>query len=516
MNCRNVWNRDFLAQHLPRTWLLGEYKKKREEMLLLQELALLPATQPHAERLLTIKRLNKILEDIGNETVGHIKRRAHRELNIAMPEYKAINKEYNAKIAAKRLELAERIELARKNHDFKEYILIRKELGKHANTLLPLRQQRLAAKKKMQIAQDMLRRALKWEINPLVGTIKQVEQKRLAKEALVRVAVEMGADGRGELIPEKSIERRQFIRKCPANGCEGFLSTAWKCGVCEIWVCPECREIKGNSRDTIHNCDADILKTIKAMAEDTKACPSCSALITRISGCPQMWCTECHTTFDWNTLRIDSSGNVHNPHYFEWQRRMGNNGQRIVGAACGGIPNVQLLWSHCTVNLPSVQPYSLEYACRIAVEIQRMILRRRPMALDNEDLRIKLLMGDIDRSNLAKEIQKRDKAGMKLNDVRMIAETFVAGIIDLGNMFLETKNVIEANKLLTAAEELRNHCNSAFETTARSYNNVTPRITEKWLLIDMGYEKDSKKKMAEIDEAGGIYTWRRQKRQNKT
>ena len=28
-------------------------------------------------------------------------------------------------------------------------------------------------------------------------------------------------------------ERKAFIKRCPADDCRGFLSSQWKCGLCE-------------------------------------------------------------------------------------------------------------------------------------------------------------------------------------------------------------------------------------------------------------------------------------------
>ena len=74
------------------------------------------------------------------------------------------------------------------------------------------------------------------------------------------------------------------------------------------------------------------------MRNDTKPCPKCSALIYKISGCDQMFCTQCAVAFSWNTGRI-VTGVIHNPHYYEWQRQNRTENLRQPGEhACGGLP----------------------------------------------------------------------------------------------------------------------------------------------------------------------------------
>jgi hypothetical protein len=79
--------------------------------------------------------------------------------------------------------------------------------------------------------------------------------------------------------------KAQFVRQCPANGCRGFLSTQWKCGICEQWSCPECHELKGMNRDSEHKCDPNSVETAKLLAKDSKPCPKCQSMIFKIEGC---------------------------------------------------------------------------------------------------------------------------------------------------------------------------------------------------------------------------------------
>ncbi len=78
-------------------------------------------------------------------------------------------------------------------------------------------------------------------------------------------------------------ERRAFVRACPADGCRGFLSTAWKCGVCSVHVCARCHDIKRDG----HECNPDDVATAALLAKDTRPCPKCAAMIHKLEGCDQ-------------------------------------------------------------------------------------------------------------------------------------------------------------------------------------------------------------------------------------
>ena len=129
-----------------------------------------------------------------------------------------------------------------------------------------------------------------------------------------------------------------FIRPCPntASNCRGFLSTQWKCNLCNMWACKDCHEIKGTTQDAPHECNPDNLASAKLIDAETRPCPKCGARVFKISGCNQMFCTACNDcAFDWVTGRIETI--IHNPHYFEFQRqRNGGQAPRVLGdILCG-------------------------------------------------------------------------------------------------------------------------------------------------------------------------------------
>jgi hypothetical protein len=135
--------------------------------------------------------------------------------------------------------------------------------------------------------------------------------------------------------------KAEFFMACPGNDCRGRLSTAYKCGLCEHWFCPDCHSDKGHERQAPHECNKDDKDTVTLLKQNTKPCPKCHEGIFKVSGCDQMWCTRCHTCFSWNTNKI-LNGTIHNPHYYAYQRQMsGGEAPRVAGdVPCGGIPEL--------------------------------------------------------------------------------------------------------------------------------------------------------------------------------
>ena len=150
-----------------------------------------------------------------------------------------------------------------------------------------------------------------------------------------RIRVGPAADA---ALPAVHREHAAFVRPCPNTeaNCRGFLSTQWKCNLCDMWTCKDCHEMKGPAQDTPHECNPDNLASAKLIDADTRGCPKCGARVYKISGCNQMFCTACNDcAFDWVTGRVETV--IHNPHYYEFQRQL-NGGQapRVMGdILCG-------------------------------------------------------------------------------------------------------------------------------------------------------------------------------------
>lgn len=115
------------------------------------------------------------------------------------------------------------------------------------------------------------------------------------------------------------VEKKQFIKKCGHGDCKGYVNHRGSCGLCKTIICMNCHEIK----QLDHSCLQENVDSVAQIKKDSKTCPKCHVLIYKIDGCRQMWCTQCHTAFDWKTGTI-LHNKIHNPHYYEWQKNNSN------------------------------------------------------------------------------------------------------------------------------------------------------------------------------------------------
>lgn len=113
------------------------------------------------------------------------------------------------------------------------------------------------------------------------------------------------------------------------------------CSACMQSYCKHCGEmiktithndteasVDDQDIDEDHVCNAESVSSFKTIIKNTKACPKCGVRIQKSEGCSQMFCTHCHTGFDWNTGEIIKH-NFHNPHRIEWINKLRSEGQVI-------------------------------------------------------------------------------------------------------------------------------------------------------------------------------------------
>lgn len=382
MNCRHVWEREFLDSVFTKKFVNTTLKQHRENILLEREKCLMPATQPSVERTLLVRRAEKELK---------------------------------------------------KQEDALEQL--RGEVWRQRDMIYQLRHSRAT-----------------------------------------------NADA-----PVK------FCRKCPVENCKGFLSTQWKCQICENKICKDCNCIKGEE----HECDPNDVETVKMLEKDTKPCPSCGEMIFKISGCSQMWCTSCHTAFNWNTGRVEK-GVIHNPHFIEFQRnnRDGAQLRNPADIPCGGRPSVsEIMEGFDRLGYdPAVRPQQAGYrrhiyqgrdedetlfivATRLCGHIQMITLMFDYPEVhppDNEHLRIRYMLNELGEEDFKRQIQKNEKTYKKKSEIRDVVAMFLNATDDLLRQFcVDPVQLQEIKKTLL---NLRVYTNNSLNKIGKRYGCMVPQI----------------------------------------
>ena len=324
-----------------------------------------------------------------------------------------------------------------------------------------------------------------------------------------------------------------FIKKCCVDDCKGFLSSQWKCGLCETYTCKDCHEVIGkrvcNEDGTTelppHTCNEDAVKTAQLLAKECKNCPKCSVPIFKIDGCDQMWCIECKTAFSWRTGEI-ITGHFHNPHYYEWLRQ-NNNGNEIPREPGDNPCHVsiraistylnEVLFNNCT-NLDELpqntkqlieQKKFYQLRCTNVIykykdynivfifsfiedlhrlcnhindininEIDRSCLINDENHLFNYNLssRKSYLKSSTTEENFKKEIQKNEKRRLKLIDRKQIYLTFTNVVNDIFRKLVSKRKMKNVISCLEEIINIINHINGQLVKHTNIYNCKVDKI----------------------------------------
>lgn len=342
-----------------------------------------------------------------------------------------------------------------------------------------------------------------------------------------------------DISPKKTA--REFIHPCPADHCRGFLSTAWKCKVCNLRMCGKCHVII-NQGDTAgggdgiqeHICKQEDIDSVNFVKRDTRPCPSCGIRIHKIQGCDQMWCTRCHHAFSWRTGCI-VTGAIHNPHFFAWQRESVGTVQRQPGdVPCGGWPRLPRRWTSPRQALSALNftkvPDNIECVTKIwrggqwirpsYNEILQMIHRgcvhiheetiadMRDIIThnDNCDLRVAYIRKKIDKTKMQQILGRRylkvcktrdmihifellDTVGMektiainkKINELAPKYESWCNKMATTDSKLVPDLFFQDTRKYIVEMNRLRAYCNNELEKIADIYNQKVPMINSQWI-----------------------------------
>ena len=320
------------------------------------------------------------------------------------------------------------------------------------------------------VEQEIQRRA-----NMRLMTEMQTERMRI-RNRLREIDRAIHALSRQITPPIASDDRRTFIHNCAQPNCRGFLSTAWKCGVCDKYTCSECNAPRGFEREDDHVCNEADRETMRLLRRDSKKCPGCGEFIFKISGCDQMWCTSCHTAFSWRTGQ-KVNGNIHNPHFYEFNRRGGLVQREAGDIPCGGMPTqreiIAALRTHRVMH-PSDADF-LMGLYRLALHIDDVEIPRYNTPdineTTNQDLRIQYILNEISKDIFKAKLQQREKKVEKRREIHQVLQLIVQTSADFFRSALIEKDYNTCIQNMTA---LVDYANTTMEKISRKYSCVVP------------------------------------------
>ena len=298
---------------------------------------------------------------------------------------------------------------------------------------------------------------------------------------------------------KESNQKKTYVLACTKTDCKGMLSIQnvnekghYVCAICDSTTCEKCQM---GIEVADHECDPDVMKTVEYMRTTSKPCPACGIPIHKISGCDQMFCTSCHASFSWTTLRLNT-GAIHNPHHAAWLRENQNRPREVGDIQCGRELDMDIVLDLNARFQKEINKTKLNEKEKLRArddldylfEASRMCIHHTHISINslnnnrhghhtNQILRIDLLMGNISETDFKREIQRRDKSNAKRNELLQVVMTYRDAMLDILAPFTEIrsrKTLAEWLALVAQIKALVGYVDECFVRVADAYNSTNP------------------------------------------
>ena len=305
-------------------------------------------------------------------------------------------------------------------------------------------------------------------------------------------------------------ERKKFIMPCPHTNCKGYLSTQYKCEICKLFTCPDCHEIIGHNKDEPHECLKENIDSVILKKKETKPCPNCGIPIFKISGCDQMWCTECEIPFSWNTGKMLFNVQIHNPHFYQRQQQL-NNGITVRAPGdvlCGGLCSYYQLrnfvlnplsgagWNQTLVyNLTELHRFVNHITNVELYQIRRKLLQIN----DHEELRILYIFNQKGKKEMADKLYRDDILHKKYIELCHIYELLSVVGIELFTKLINAKlkenkkacfeeNISKIKNGILEYDNLITYCNTQLQEISIVFNHTVIQIDKNYHIYNKKFK----------------------------
>ena len=458
--CTGEWSRRHLRDNFTQVFISKELREHQKNILIETQMALMPETQLVVEEMNRRNRINAQIAELQKTRLEkQMMNRAYEKTvmgeythkKAAIADMSSWHTNYYGNLFINQLRSAQKIY----NHD--EARIPDDGLRETINVILQ-EYDKLSDQLKTNAITIETNKAPEWE---------EYIQRRNTEMHELNVKINALVDKRDKV---QAKQRAEFIKKCGDPECRGFLSTRWKCGLCEKMTCVDCHEVKDKDNGMPHVCDPNVVETIKLLKTDTRNCPGCQASITKIDGCDQMWCTQCKTGFSWTTGKIELK--LHNPHYYEWRRQNGGLEREPGDNAQCVTPNVLMNVIHYSAMDEHLKTELIE-KCRQCVH--NSAYNPNPQVPDFEEYRILYLRNLMNVEDFKSNLIRVSKSYAKKQELYTVYELLSTTFTDIIRRFCIN---VQETSILNELDTIITYVNGCFADIAYSYGCTTKHVVD--------------------------------------
>ena len=254
---------------------------------------------------------------------------------------------------------------------------------------------------------------------------------------------------------------------CFNKSCNGMLDPDFKCLDCKKHFCMQCFQIKSEN----HVCKKKDLQTVNEIYKNAKQCPGCNNFISKISGCDEMFCTRCKTAFSWSKGIILIKEQIHNPHYSDYLRNIKETScvqinldligfkikygeiRKLSAFILNNRDDLLLLYNITKRNpIKKILKTLIKFSERLNDELDYW---NRLSKDDNDDIREKFLLGEINEKQFKRILRLRYLRKSKFSDIKFVLLGYRIVLFDI---FLPLWNSdvlkLSSNKILELIDNI--------------------------------------------------------------
>jgi hypothetical protein len=484
-SCHAAWGQEFLTANLTAAFRTKSLKLHREKVLVDRERARLPEAQDEAERYKyacdAIKPIQETLAKLEAEYESHPLKHEREAIGV---QFQANEREFHKHYRewSRRPEISAATEL--RNTAIRENARIHhlRRQNPELHTI-PLVEVPPLPEYSPELKRCVERRGiLSAQMRNIQKQLQPFEKEIETVKSLLRpYKYTINHFGTVRNTEVRTRTERQFIHKCPSTECAGFLNSSWECGLCQTKACKDCHESVIDAVN--HVCNPDTVETVKAIAKEAKPCPKCAALISKINGCDQMWCTQCKTAFSWNTGQIETTI-IHNPHYFQWMRESGQTIPRRDAPGDGCNIENRLYGVFRGISTSSKKPIyrlsQIERDRRHYSENRVRQLQTNLRAYEDDEwrrcLRVQRLVNELTEDEWKTKLQRKEKAYHKERAQMQLLDMYVNVCRDLISQLLDDESDESARRILDQWKELKQFVDDERLKINKAYGCTSPDI----------------------------------------